>query len=518
MTPPDPGGPCRTPALRASRRLAGVAVVLGLTIAAISSTGSAAAPGATAPGGPVVSPVTRTGAYLTDDEGRVVIFHGVNIIRKTAPYWPSTITKTDARLLANEGFNSARIGWIWSAAEPSPGTYDEAYLPKLMRLNTLLGRYGIRTLVDVHQDSYSAKDGGDGAPRWATPSTTSAISWKAFWNNRKASDGVGIQSRFVQLWGELARVIDGSARAANVIGIDPLNEPNPGIHYPNCGLDPCPAFESGPLARFYRKVIASVRAAGATQVIWPESGPQHLGYKPALPPFSDPQTAYSWHYYCLQSELSATSSASIEHTCDPLTRKAMAHESAYGARLGVPEWVGEFGANGANAEYAKQVDAMGAHFLDWTYWDYDNPPKDPSDFPAGGILKHANAPGSQANANQAKLTALVVPYPQAIAGTPTSYAYHRTSDVMALRYRTEAVPGATLTPGALTQIFVPRRHYPHGYRVTVSGATVVSGVHSPWLLLLANSGASKVSVTVSPRAHSHTLLPSQTGRVPVPTA
>jgi hypothetical protein len=166
--------------------------------------------------------------------------------------------------------------------------------------------------------------------------------------------------------------------------------------------------------------------------------------------------------------------------------------------------VSEFSSSDANDENAAMVDRMGTNFLSWTIWAYYT--KDPAGTPTEGLLVDDSKPGSESNAKQPKLDAIVAPYPQAIAGTPGVYAYDRATETMTLTYRATPVPGARLATGALTQIFVPARHYSHGYTVTVSGAPVVSGSTSPWVQLLARRGAS-VSVRIAPATNSTTQLP-----------
>src|SRR4051794_1754952 len=86
------------------------------------------APAALAAGGPVSGRLSRTGMWTTDAEGRVVVVHGFNVIKKVAPFVRTRFTDQDARLLADEGFTTARIGLIWEAVEPQPGHYDDAYI------------------------------------------------------------------------------------------------------------------------------------------------------------------------------------------------------------------------------------------------------------------------------------------------------------------------------------------------------------------------------------------------------
>src|SRR4029077_12408443 len=87
-------------------------------------------------------------------------------------------------------------------------------------------------------------------------------------------------------------------------------------------------------------------------------------------------------------------------------------------------------------------------------------------------------------------------YAQATAGTPTSYAFDRTTNTMTYTYSTSAA-ASDLCSTAPTQIWVPWRKYPAGYTVQATGATVVSSPGSPWVELMNNPGASTVSVTIA---------------------
>ena|SRR3990167_7175981 len=63
---------------------------------------------------------------------------------------------------------------MWIGAEPSPGQYNFTYLHEIEKLVIELESNGIYSLLDSHQDLYSPKYCGDGAPLWAAiPSNTS---------------------------------------------------------------------------------------------------------------------------------------------------------------------------------------------------------------------------------------------------------------------------------------------------------------------------------------------------------
>jgi len=479
--------------LRGCLRLAVVAIT-----AALSLCGQAMADG------PVTSPVTRVGKWVIDDQGRVVIVHGIGIVVKDAPFYPSLFGTSDARLFANEGLTAAREGFIWAGMEPQPGKYDDAYIQHNIALNSLLARYGIRALIDFHQDAWRDANGGDGAPGWASPSTYFGDNFEHFWNNDPAPDGVGVQTHFINLWRHVIQKLDTSSASRNIWGLDPFNEPQPGSGYPDCGpyVVPCPAFEQGPLGDFYKRLIPAVRSTGDRHIIWPEDMAQN-GPGIYLPGFSDSQTAYNFHYYCPITQ-TASSSGPLDAACAPYDQKVFSYQLGHAYALNVPAMVSEFSSSDANDENQAMVDRMGGDFLSWTIWAYYT--KDPAGTPTEGVLINDSKPGSEANAKQPKLDAIVVPYPQAIAGTPGSWAYDRSSATMTLTYRATPVPGARLRPRALTQIFVPRRHYPHGYRVSVAGARVVSPPTSPWVQLQARRGAN-VSVAIAPAMNSTTQWP-----------
>jgi endoglycosylceramidase len=453
----------------------------------------------TAAGTPTLPTLSRAGQWIVDAQGRVSVMHGVDLVKKTAPYYPSTFGPQDAAFLAGEGFTVARIGFMWSAVEPEPGHFDDAYIEKIIALNALLARYGIRTLIDFHQDDWGASTlYGDGAPAWASLGLTPDQDFQAFWDNRPGLNGVGIQVSFIAAWQHVVSLIDTSASAPNIVGFDPFNEPYPGSGYPSCSdFAPCAPFESGRLATFYQLTIDAIRSTGDTHLIFPEGIAQNAAQVPSLPAFSDPQTAFNWHYYCPVSELVPDVTGLLTNAlCASGDAAAFTNVVTYTDRLGAPWIVSEFGASDADPEYAKEIDFFDSHFLTWMFWQYDGN-LDPGDTPLEAIVN--GSPGSETNANQQKLNALVVPYPQAVAGTPLTYSFDRSTHTMTLTYSSAPASGVQLAPGAMTQVFVPRRQYPNGYSVKVSGATVKSSGSSTALLLASTPGSHVVTVVVTPQ-------------------
>jgi len=198
-----PGGSC-------ALRLVGVIAVL----AALPGGARASGTGGGWAGAGIVQ--ARGGPYLTDDLGRRLELHGVNLVAKcgggarpaqaagTPCIGPATgprlayvlspasrdparrFTASDARTLARLGFNMVRLGIIWEGLEPGPpaaapddprycsphrrGTpfpslgranpYDpatvRAYLVRTDRIVALLAQAGIRVVIDMHQDIWGS--------------------------------------------------------------------------------------------------------------------------------------------------------------------------------------------------------------------------------------------------------------------------------------------------------------------------------------------------------------------------
>jgi endoglycosylceramidase len=111
---------------------------------------------------------------IRDPEGRHVIFHGVNVVYKVAPYIPesdrydsqSSLTDQDIDQLVAWGFNLVRLGVMWEAVETAPGVYNQTYLLEVDKLITKLGKKGIYTLVDAHQDVLARQICGEGMPNF----------------------------------------------------------------------------------------------------------------------------------------------------------------------------------------------------------------------------------------------------------------------------------------------------------------------------------------------------------------
>ena len=60
------------------------------------------------------------------------------------------------------GINCIRLGIIWDGLEPSPGSFSEEYLEGIDKFINLASLNNMYVILDMHQDLYSHKFGGDG--------------------------------------------------------------------------------------------------------------------------------------------------------------------------------------------------------------------------------------------------------------------------------------------------------------------------------------------------------------------
>lgn len=184
--------------------------------------------------------ISVDGQKFVDSEGRQVLFSGINFISKNPEekYMPIQGEET-FKQFKTWGFNCIRLGIIWDGLEPEPGNYNEDYLKEIDRRIQWAADNDIYVFLDMHQDLYGAKY-SDGAPDWATLDEGKAhyrgavwsdsylispavqTAFDNFWNNTPASDSIGIQDHYANLWKHIAKRY---AKNTTVIGYDIMNEP-----------------------------------------------------------------------------------------------------------------------------------------------------------------------------------------------------------------------------------------------------------------------------------------------------
>src|ERR1051325_7601561 len=84
----------------------------------------------------------RSGRWVVDAEGRVVLLHGVNAVWKLAPYAPPVEPRgfqtADSAWLRDHGLNAVRLGVLFAGVMPSAGCVDSSYLAQVDRVGAVL--------------------------------------------------------------------------------------------------------------------------------------------------------------------------------------------------------------------------------------------------------------------------------------------------------------------------------------------------------------------------------------------
>jgi endoglycosylceramidase len=465
------------------------------------------------------------------------------------------LTESDVATLAAMGFTSARVGIIWAALEPGPAgvqpddpryctahTYGtafaplaaadepfdqatiDAYLAHIDGLVAMLARYGIRSLIDMHQDDYSAAfydpNGStpwkaEGAPLWAVctgasnasgaplPASTQSdwgtanftdtrilTAFDHFWANDVSAD---LQDEFIRAWTAVAAHYAGNPA---VLGYDLFNEPS------DTTIELPPEFDRKLQCFYAGKQYAPLSClATLPPQQSPDSGlipalqavdPGHaIFFEPSeganvglpnsvavLEALSFANLVYGFHVYPQPS-----ANAALEQLIfgeEQLSRSLMRTQQSGG-----PAWfLTEFGAENNVSDLANYGSLADSDLLSWMYWSAKQF-HDPTGQVNEGLLDD--------NGNPLPIAAVLTrTYALATAGTPTAQSFDPTTGAYSYSY----TPDAAVT--APTQIFVPvTQHYPQGYQVSVTGASVTSPAGAAVLTLQNTAGASQVTVKIS---------------------
>jgi endoglycosylceramidase len=334
---------------------------------------------------------------IVDDLGREVLLRGVNIT-SLGEYWqgnadyPPTLPTTDQDWdqMAARGLSVIRLVVHWSRLQPERGPVDDAYLDEIEQAVDVAAEHGLYTVIDMHQDAYSAfiftdddetcpegswpGKGWDGAPRWATltdglstcvsgdrnsaPAVVAA--WNHFYDNTD-----GIRDEFVATWGAVAERFAGRPEVA---GYDLINEPETSR----------PSSELTPLYdELLTEAIAAIRGAGAEQLIFLEpaipAGDTSMGLVLADPVRMGVESfnlVGSTHNY---AESIDTTGLSLEMTNDLIWTMAEAQ--------GTGVWIGEYGfwstSDGVLEVAARYAADEDDHVQGGAWWQWRQPCGDP---------------------------------------------------------------------------------------------------------------------------------------------
>jgi len=381
--------------------------------------------------------------HITDSQGGIVIYHGVNGSNwsKHSPDNLPWYTPADYKRMNDWGFNMMRFMIFWSAIEPNKGEYDHDYLAKLSDHFRTMDSLGINVILDFHQDLYADTFTGNGAPDWAIKDNGLPFNKRKPWSVNYLEPAViasftnfwknvdGIQSQYIKT---MVFVAQRFSRHSNIIGIDPFNEPYTGALI---NLEP---YE---LTAFYKKVQDAFEIENIKMriffepVMYKSTGlPTRLTFTP------DGLCAYFPHYY--DALIDYNIMKKYKESNWRLMKAAIEIKVVEAQQFGTPLLFGEFGVGEVDNYLQYYDDFMylsDKYCFGWTVYSYDS-----LKYGEFGIIDNDGQERPQ-------MQKLVRVYPQRIAGKNPRWEIN--NNVFELRYETDvSVKGPT-------RIFIPK-HFP----------------------------------------------------------
>ncbi len=364
-------------------------------------------------------PLSTADLRIVDDLGRDVLLRGVNIT-SLGEYWqgdpdhaPTTpTTDADWEAMASLGVSNVRLIVHWSRIEPVREAIDHAYLDEIDEYVTAAAQHGIYTVIDMHQDAYSAfiftppgescpdgthaGKGWDGAPEWAvftdglstcTPGDRNAspavqAAWNHFYDNHE-----GIRDRFVASW---AAVAERFAGRPEVAGYDVINEPEV----------PRPAEQLEPL--YDQLLLDAVTAIRAAQV---GAAFEHLVFiEPAIPAgepdfglvIPDPERIGISTQNLVSAPHNYAETIAIpgfELTFEQMNDLYLGVAESFG----LPTWIGEYGFWSTSESTLEKLGRYAAdedlRLMGGTWWQWRQPCGDPHSVGPTGehVVVHLNS-------------------------------------------------------------------------------------------------------------------------------
>lgn len=421
---------------------------------------------------------------LVDSYGRQRLFHGVNVVYKSFPYFPITdhfdsrwsFSQEDMQLLQEWGLNVVRLGVMWPGVEPTRNEYNETYLDLVEQVIANMSDYGIYALIDCHQDAFSEKFCGEGVPLWAaqpntttftgfpmpvdlpydvdengvpTPEDCAKRNWADYYPTIADSTAFqnlydnydGLLDSFAAYWQKLASIF---AKYDNVIGYELINEPWAGDIYARPDLFVPTVADKENLAPMYDQLNTAIRQVDDQHLIffepvtWDDLG---VGFEhvPGGDDYKN-RSVLSYHIY-IPPDITVDD-AFIVRNLDL-------------ERLGCGGFLTEYDISEAQplskiVDTADQADFYHQSWIGWEYKVYVNI----TGF--GYCIFRENG-----SIDVSLLQTLSRTYPMAVAGTTHNISYTDATKQFVLKYETSEISQPT-------DIYLNEKlNYPNGYNVTV---------------------------------------------------
>jgi len=414
------------------------------------------------------------GGVFRDGMGRQLLFRGYNA--KVAGIFDAQFDdgrapnetfpdfdEASAAKFEELGFDVMRLTINWSAIEPKPQKYSDAFFSKVELVLDMARRHHFRVILDMHQDAYSKEIGEDGAPLWAiVPPPAQLLSGPSddsrrtspevlnagfnFFANAQATDGRALQDAFDTAVSMMARrwSLD-----PVVLGFEAFNEPV--------------VLHQDQLDAFHGRFADTLHVIDKDAPVLFEPVATRNQFDHSLvpaTPFMHGPGVYTVHIY-------TGIFSSVDYASDwKNLRPSMVAAVAEAAAWGTPLFISEYGCDQTTALgpqwMSHELDLQDEMLASSTAWAWE---------PGGWGIRDLDA--SQTIDYKPQTIAVVSrPYPRAVAGD--LLAIERPShDAMIVHYRTyDAV--ATLSH----EVSASADWFPNGYAITCDGAPALNVVKS----------------------------------------
>lgn len=414
--------------------------------------------------------------FLKDEQGRELILHGTNVLDDNTwddngtidpPSMGGRRTEADFKQMAEWGFNVVRLARFWQLLEPQQGVYDESYLARTDQMVNWAHKYGLKVIIDHHQDNMNQQFNGRGIPDWAVRtdgleywdhgvlnispairSVSPAVA-AAYYHLFTDEDLNAAYEKMVVTYAE--RYKDHPA----VIGHDIINEPWPGML----------GTEVASVTGFQQRMINAIREVDTDSYILVE--PLAMLANMGLPGgldggMTDPRTGESRLVYAphLYDPGMDTGDTYDDANRAYLEAWRTSNVDLYAQANGMPLLVGEWGV-GTDAQdfidknkkrYIQEMNTLmdnaTAGWMSWQYEEVD-----------GGAFDMVNRAGE---GRDYLVNEQIRAYPHAVAGHITEYRFVQEAKHMVLKYENRAGVSGT------TDIFVPADKMGAGWEVKSS--------------------------------------------------
>lgn len=429
-----------------------------------------------------------------DSYGRTLIFHGASLYTNDEPGGYARYNSYGAKRLINDwGLNSVRMFWNWNAIEPDSAVFAPDKLEALVQVVENFTNEGVYVVLAVNGTATSSQHlitgtwqapAGSAANNPALPGALNPAvqeSMRRFWDYKNHAY---LQDEFIKAGKYLA---DRLKNNPYVLGYDILNEPwGDGLVSTVLNTN----LESQLLPGFYERYINAMREIERDKYFFFEPSvlfniKEAPGFQTKLPVINDSgrgikHLAFAPHCY-LANERTNT----IKNSYDSYLGILKKNYTAIQQKQQVPIYIGEW----ANIDYATFSDWENylnhhmAAFDDikasWSYFSY---------IPGGNNLVEGDDMTENPTVNT-----IARAYPRATSGELLSFNYQPDTKMFKMsfvNYASIAQP---------TEIFIPKRHFPNGYTLTVTGSTDYTHTFDPVknLLKLKVNDNKEINVTVA---------------------